>query len=323
MAILIGERSAVRVDLQPQHVFGRHPSAATSLTNSEASRTHAVVIWDGEVWLLKDTSSNGTYINGRYLARGAQQVLNVEDQIQFGSDQAEIWFVKDISPPDSLLIPITLGLPAITLGEITALPSEDDPQISIYRTLRGQWMCETASSVYELQTGDRVGTQDKQWRFVSSHAGIETEVIKNKIPKEPKNLLFKFDVSQNEEHVSLSVQMDEDIIDLEMRNHHYLVLVLARKYLADKSSGIAESESGWIDKDLLCKMLGLSGNHINIQIYRFRKQFVDAYAEADHLPQIIERRTGEIRFSPNSVEIIGGVGVESHQDFINDSLRLN
>lgn len=323
MAILIGERTGVQVDLQPQHVFGRHPSAATSLTNSEASRTHAVAIWDGEVWLLKDTSSNGTYINGRFLARGAQQVLNVEDRIQFGSDQAEVWFVKDTSPPDSLLIPVTLGLPTIKLSEITALPSEDDPQISIYRTLTGQWMCETASSVYELQTGDRVGTCDKQWRFVSSHAGVETEVIRNKVKRTPKQLVFKFDVSQNEEHVSLSVQVDGETVDLEMRNHHYLVLVLARKYLEDKTSGILESECGWIDKDLLCKMLGLNGNHINIQVYRFRKQFVDAYPMADHLPPSIERRTGEIRFSPNAVEINGGVNVDAHNQLLRDNVRLN
>lgn len=323
MAKLIGECSGVRVELQPQHVFGRHPTAATTLSNSEASRTHAVIIWDGEVWLLKDTSSNGTYINGRYLARGAQQALTPDDQIQFGSDQAEIWVVTDVSPPDSVLIPISLGLPTITLGEITALPSEDDPQISIYRTHKGKWMCETASSVYELQTGDRVGTVDKQWRFISAQACTETEVIKNKVKKEPKPLLFKFDVSQNEEHVSLSIDIDENSLDLEMRNHHYLILVLARKYLADAASGISESESGWIDKDLLCKMLGLTGNHVNIQIYRFRKQFVDAYPQADHLPQVIERRTGEIRFSPNSVEIIGGAGVDNHSEFISSNLRLN
>jgi hypothetical protein len=323
MAIIIGERTGVKVELQPQHVFGRHPTAATPLTNAQASRTHAVVIWDGEVWLIKDTSSNGTYINGQYLARGAQQVLNVNDQIQFGSDQADTWTVHDVSPPDSLLIPITLGLPTITLGEITALPSENDPQISIYRTHRGVWMCETAASVYELKTGDRVGTADKQWRFVCAQASIQTEVIRNKMPSEEKQLLFRFEVSQNEEHVSLLVNVDEQTLDLDIRNHHYLVLLLARKYLSDKSSGVADSESGWIDKDLLGKMLGLGGNHINIQIYRFRKQFVEAYPDADHLPQIIERRPGEVRFSPNPVEIIGGVSLENQHGLMGHSLRLN
>lgn len=323
MAILIGERTGVNVDIQPQHVFGRHPTAATFLSNSEASRTHAVVIWDGEAWVLKDTSSNGTYINGQYLARGAQQVLNAKDQIQFGSVLAEIWFVKDVSPPDSLLIPITLGLPTIKLAQITVLPSEDDPQISIYRSYKGQWMCETASSVYELKMGDRVGTMDKQWRFVDAQASTETEVIKNKISQPPKQLVFKFDVSQNEEHVSLSVDTGSEILDLEVRNHHYLLLLLARKYLNDHNSGISESESGWVDKDLLCKMMGQNANHINIQIYRFRKQFLDIYPYEDQMPQIIERRTGEIRFGPNVVEILGGVGVENQNEFKQSGLRLN
>ena len=75
MATIVNEKTQQVVILQPQHVFGRHPTAATSLESLEASRTHAVVIWDGESWVLQDTSSNGTFINGKALARDNKKGL--------------------------------------------------------------------------------------------------------------------------------------------------------------------------------------------------------------------------------------------------------
>ena len=221
------------------------------------------------------------------------------------------------------MLPLTIGLSTIHLNGITALPSESDPQISIYKSACGQWVCETSTGIFDLKMGDRVGTEDKQWRFVDAQACVETEIIRDNGSAKPMELTFKFDVSQNEEHVSLMLDCGDDTVDLEVRNHHYLILLLARKYQSDQAEGLSKSESGWIDKDLLCKMVGQSGNHVNIQIYRFRKQFIDAYPYANQTPQVIERRTGEIRFSPNPVEIMGGVNLDTHREFTGEGVSLN
>lgn len=309
MAIMINEKSGTEVMLQPQHVVGRHPTAATLLTNPEASRTHAVAMWDGEHWLLQDVSSNGTFINGQAVIKGRKAVLHIGDYIQFGSLLAESWFVKDLSPPVCLLQPITPGLKTIVLEGIVGLPSEESPDVSIYRSEKGQWICESDFGEVELSMGDVVGSQDgkAQWRFIDAKASTMTNIVGvNQIGYEGP-VRFVFDVSQNEEHVSLKVCLGQTSLDLGERNHHYLLLVLARKFQEDKEAGLMSQECGWLDKGLLCRMLGQSESHLNIQVYRFRKQFIDVFPVPDKVPKIIERRSGELRFVSDEVKINGGI----------------
>lgn len=313
MATLINETSGIEVILQPQHVIGRHPTAATCLTNMEASRTHAVVIWDGEHWLLQDTSSNGTFINGQPLFKGRKAVLHIGDNIQFGSMMAESWFVKDLSSPVCLLQPITPGLSTILLEGIIGLPSEDCPDVSIYKSEQGQWICESDFGEIELAMGDVVGSRDgqSQWRFIDAKASILTDIIGVDNSNYEGPVSFIFDVSQNEEHVSLKICVGQSMVDLGERNHHYLLLLLARKFQEDKDAGLSSQECGWLDKGLLCRMLGQSESHLNIQVYRFRKQFIDSYPDPDRVPKVIERRSGELRFVSDDVKINGGIAINT------------
>lgn len=323
MAILINGSTGDKIIIQPQHIFGRHPTTETELTQPEASRTHAVAIWDGECWMLQDISTNGTFINGKKLVRGEKTRINLEDEIQFGGLDVISWYVKDLTPPASMLLPLTKGLPIIYLNGINVLPSEDNPEVAIYQNARGLWMCENDTGPYELKMGDKVGSYDKQWKFVDGETSIETSFMADSIALAPKKIAFNFDVSQNEEHVSIKLMLDDREVDLGLRNHHYLVLMLARKFQEDLAYGMSLSECGWLDKDLLCKMLGQNENHINIQIYRFRKQFLDAYPLPEQMPQVIERRTGEIRFYSTDIQIIGGMKLREKDEYANKNVFLN
>lgn len=323
MATIICESTGIGAILQPQHIFGRHPTASTRLKNSDASRTHAVVIWDGDCWIFQDTSSNGSFINGQYYSKGSKVKLMEGDQIQFGSLHSGDWYVKDVSAPRSLLLPITPGLPTIHLEALTVLPSEDNPEVSIYQSHEGNWVCESNSGEYELKMGDKVGNDDFQWRFVDAKACTTTNILIAELRQQPQNMWLLFNVSQNEEHVALSFSQGESEVDLGVRNHHYLLLILARHYLADKEAGLDLRECGWLDKGQLCKMLGQNENHINIQIYRFRKQFLKAYSATDKMPQMIERRTGEIRFCFSQVKIQGGMKVSNSVSYSANNHILN
>ncbi len=65
MAIITNKKTAEEVTLLPEHIFGRHANLSqTVLPQGDASRMHALILWDGEHWLLQDTSTNGTYLNG-------------------------------------------------------------------------------------------------------------------------------------------------------------------------------------------------------------------------------------------------------------------
>lgn len=323
MAILINERTGISTILQPQHIFGRHPTAATKLNNPEASRTHAVVIWDGECWVFQDTSSNGSFINGQYQTKGIKVPLEKGDRLQFGSLHSDEWFVKDISSPQSLLLPITPGLPTIHLKNLIVLPSEENPEVSIYQSSNGVWVCESSSGEHELKMGDNVGSSGKLWKFIDAKACTKTDIMLPNEIYQPANLTFLFNVSQNEENVSLSFIQQDSVVDLGVRSHHYLLLLLARKYLADEKAGVAKNECGWLDKDRLYKMIGQNENHINIQIYRFRKQFIKAYSASTKMPQVIERRTGEIRLCISEIQIQGGFQLSTHAQYEGGVTRLN
>lgn len=296
------------VVLQVQHTVGRQEETCLTIIKSpEMSRLHAVIFWDGECWMLKDTSTNGTFINGEKQKTGTNQRLNKGDKIHFGSLQTSFWELKEISAPQSMLLPITPGLATITLDKIVALPSPEIPEAILYVNDEGQWMCESQSGTAVLQSGDLVGTTLEKWRFIDSKPSIRTKTIDVNTFTPPNNIKFVFHVSQNEEHVSLTLIVDGEQISLDERSHHYLLLSLARKRLEDKLLNVSEPEQGWIDKDLFSKMLGLQENHINIQIYRFRKQIISILPNAMVLHKAIERRAGELRFAYDNIDIIGGV----------------
>lgn len=307
MALCVNLQTGEQINLLVQHIFGRHPdSVNTVLTNLDASRMHATILWDGEFWVLQDSSSNGTFVNGVRISRGSKQKLALNDTINFGSLNAPGWQLPDIESPQSMLVPETPGLATIMLEKMAVLPNEASPEITLYLNSAGQWQCESQAGSSTLKNGDRVGTSESIWRFTEAKVCAETRLVAEpKIDYTAETAVF-FDVSQNEEHVALRLKLGLQDIDLKQRNHHYLLLLLARQRLADKQKGVTAREQGWLDKSVLCKMLKQGENHINIQIYRFRKQLLGALPDSQSSPQIIERRSGEIRFACDAIQIQGG-----------------
>lgn len=307
MCTLLNTLTHKSIVLASEHVFGRQIGACAQILHSpEASRIHASIFWNGDSWFLHDSSKNGTYINSLHVVRGKKMRLDIGDRIRFGSENSETWAVLDISAPKPMLIPITPGLAAVQLDDIELLPDDKAPEIILYASIAGEWTCESAAGVATLNTGDRVGINAGQWRFVDAKPSVDTQSMDEDALVNVSHIETHFNVSQNEEHVSLKLKIGSNEVDLGQRNHHYLMLLLARKRLSDRDAGIAASEQGWMDKELLVKAIGLSENHINILIYRFRKQMLGALPSTLRLPQAIERRTGEIRFAYDFIEIGGG-----------------
>lgn len=313
MAKITNTHTNEQVTLLSQHIFGRHPNSSnTVLVSPNTSRMHATILWDGELWLLQDSSSNGTFVNGKAVLKDAKYQLNQGDNVNFASLSGDTWHIDDISEPNSLLIPITPGLPIVELQELAVLPSEESPENTLYITASGDWICESDAGTSVLKNGDLVGNNEHTWRFLEAASSVKTLQVEIESADMPEHIKVLFDVSQNEEHVALTLTSGMQEYDLGERSHHYLLLLLARKRLQDQADDISVSEQGWVDKQVLSKMLGQNENHINIQIYRLRKQLLNSLPKSLCLPQIIERRTREIRFSYNDVEIIGGAQLIKH-----------
>lgn len=94
------------------------------------------------------------------------------------------------------------------------------------------------------------------------------------------------------------------------RAHHYMLLTLARQRLKDAESGQDQETQGWIELDQLSDMLDLEASHLNIQIFRARKQINGALPKQLSLPPVIERRVGGVRFGYPDFQIIRGSDTE-------------
>jgi pSer/pThr/pTyr-binding forkhead associated (FHA) protein len=308
MASLQNTITNKKILMLAQHSFGRdHNSCTTLLTQLDASRIHATIFWNGDFWYLQDTSKNGTFINNTLISKGSPQRLKKGELINFGNNESDPWKILNVEAPQTMLAPLTTNSPYIPLEDIVALPNEKKPEIMLYPSDSGQWICESEEGIYTLEHNDKVKTQKEAWRFIDVGISKETQSIDKKCLIETNQIEAYFDVSQNEELVSLRLIVAHIEVDLGLRNHHYLLLLLARKRIIDREKNVIESEQGWIDKDLLIRDLGLSENHINIQIYRIRKQIMASLPNSFLVPQVIERRTREIRFTYKAINIRGGI----------------
>lgn len=307
MASLINLRSQQKISLRTHHIFGRQPDTSTTqILSPDVSRTHATIAWEGTRWRIKDTSTNGTFLNGQRLPAGVYKDLTVDDSIQFGSSEGDSWQVASLDEPLCMLMPMHPHLERIELNKLCALPSENEPLCVIYPSGE-KWIYEADGHSHVLTTGDVVGTAEHQWRYIDARPTLATRnCAPTPICHQAVDVQFHFCVSQNEEHVSLKVRFNQREIDLGERSHHYLLLLLARKRLADKTAGIIESEQGWLTKEELSRMLGLQENHINIQVFRFRKKITEALPDVPALHQTVARRTGALRIEYGNIVIEGG-----------------
>ena len=301
MAQIYNKQTQQTIILHANHTFGRDISTNISLLdNPEASRNHAIIAWDGETWRIKDTSSNGTLLDQVRINSGTYEQLQLGTKIQFGSTDYDTWQVSDLSSPVTGLIPLSKELDFIPLHDVFILPIEQT-DIMLYLSEDATWLCEENGQITTLHAGDKVGYGEQIWQFVDGHPSTATAITSVTPP--PSDIKFNFSASQNEEHISLSLVVDNKEFDLGERNHHYLLLLLARQRLEDIDKGLQTSEQGWLDKDLLINMTGIIEQHINIQIYRFRKQVATVMPHSTTLHQVIERRPGELRFALSLIHI--------------------
>jgi hypothetical protein len=305
MAVLVDSQTKEQIWLHKQHVFGRHPGLVTTLlSNLEASRSHATISWNGAYWLLQDNSSNGTYINALHIVKGGKHRLVQGDKINFASLNSTTWSVLNTDAPHSMIVPQAINIPNIELNGIMMLPNEQSPQFMLYQSDLGYWMYESAAGISQLKNGDLLYTDQCNWLFIDATNQDETKIITQN-DDEPLNIVVDFNVSQNEEHVALKFLINGTSFDLGNRTHHYLLLLLARQRVADNAAGYSESEKGWIEKSQLSKNLGMEETHINTQIYRLKKQVLQALPLSTKQLQPIERRRGELRFAYDEVCING------------------
>jgi hypothetical protein len=305
MATLINNQTQQSCLLQSHHSFGRlQCSVDTLISDAYISKVHAFIEWNEKHWLLWDVSSNGTWVNGNKLAREQVAQLNAGDVITFASKAGNAFTVNDINPPCDCLIPVEHNSAAIELEYFHVLPCEkSQPVVLSYNNQTYSWWQEILAdnlsdegTYSELQDRETVEVDGLTWQLQINRSIADTQILRPTITSLDE-LTFNFQTSLDEESTHVIMQSGDQAIDLLVRSHHYLTLTLARKRYQDIQAGYDDSEQGWLYAEALAKDLGLDASHLNIQIYRIRKQFVDALNNCCESTDIIERSSGKLRLA--------------------------
>jgi len=276
--------------LRARVLIGRAPHCDLVLTSRKVSGEHAVLVWEGGIWSLRDLSSrNGTWTDRERVPTGGRVVLRAGDRVHFGTSE-ETWELSSGGPelfatrPDG-------GHPVIGDAGLLALPDPDSAIVTVYQDDRGRW----------------VADRDGQLDVVTDRATIDvageafTLALPRTLPPTEDGELslfeatFAFGVSGDEEYVELDLIQGARKRSLKPRAHLYVLLTLAR-LRSEQEALDDDGESGWVHQEDLARMLGCNDGYVNLAIYKARRQL--AKAGLVGAPGIVERRVGtrQLRF---------------------------
>lgn len=310
MGRLYDEASGEHIVLRAEHVFGRNRSRSdTYLPHPDVSMMHAVVRWREGRWSIADHGRNGTFLNGQALPRGQWTPLRAGQSLRFGTDARSTLRVEDVSAPVASLLPEEQGPAPIELAPNNLLPNQEAPEVCIYRSDAGLWVLESDGENRTLADGDVVRVAGRAYRLLVNENVDET--TGPTLHRSARALRLSFRVSDDEEHASLSVLGWTSPVDLGERIHHYCLLTLARRRVADASGGVALAEQGWIRNAELSRLLQIDPLHLNLQIFRARHQLMSALPAVSELANIVERRRGALRLGEFAFDILKGTHPEA------------
>jgi hypothetical protein len=299
--------------LAAHHTFGRlAASVDTCIDKPYVSKLHAAIEWNGYHWRVKHLGLNGTWVNGVAIPQGESRELALNDLINIAEQKDPGFLIRDLSPPADMLWPLNIAedqAKPIELVRYHLLPDNQTPEIAIYfDDADQQWYLEAINSEHQRQQllqGDMVEFNNSQWQFIHALVYGPTEA-RAQLTLPLDDFHFVFNMSLDEETTQLELKHPSQQIDLAVRTHHYLLLQLARHRAEDALQGLDSKSQGWVYAEQLAAELGLDSTHMNIQIFRARKQLADLLPGARDQQFLLERRGGKIRFGCDKFTIYKG-----------------
>lgn len=292
--------------VEAEHVFGRAPTSSSRLNAGYASVQHASLRWTGKRWVVRDLGSrNGTFVDGERLGVGEERAVITGTRLSFGKPAEGAWEMLDDTPPAVMVVPVEGGTPLYIVGDLLAIPSSDDPQVTIYRGTESPWMIERADHATTTITNMQTFSTDLgAWRFCCPEPLYETALATGQHDLDVRHLQLSFSVSRDEEHVALRVACGGRSFDFGSRGHNYLLLTLARCRLSDAASGLPETSCGWMYQEDLCAGLNVAPTALNLDVYRVRQQL--SGMGVPDAANIIERRprTRQLRIGSAYLSVV-------------------
>jgi hypothetical protein len=285
-------------------LVGRSRDCDLVVRARDVSSRHAMLEHDGADWVLRDLGSrNGTWLDGERFGVGSARVVPTGARVGFGRE-AEPWVLQDAAPPEPVACCMGDDRQRLAEGGYLVLPGADAPEHCIYRSSDGRFVSEHQGSTRAIEDREIVSLHDgSAWRVHLPGADAATWQ-EDPTALSLARLRLRLAYSRDEEHVEVVASCGEQRLDLKARAHHYALLVLARRRLADAAAGMPEAEQGWIRQDELGTMLRMTDNHLYITIHRARTQLGElGVADAAGL---VERRPGTrmLRLGVGRLEVV-------------------
>ena len=290
------------------HTFGRRAeSVDTFIEHSSVSKLHTFIEWKNSQWYINDVSKNGVWLNEKKITPYTPTTLSNGDVVEIAGLAESAFKVCDLVEPRNMIYRADRHNIVIHLENNTLIPSEAAPEFALYKCPdRMQWFSEDIvqnndaslddHSQYEhgpLKHGDSIRYGANEWiLFLVSETDATTEFWAQQ--RSLDDVEFRCDLSQDEESTELTLIDGKNEIELGQRSHHYLLAHLLR-FKHTQQANTNDQTAGWMDCKLLTKELGIDEAHMNIQIFRARKQVADALPMLHGHSSLIERRRGSVR----------------------------
>lgn len=293
------QEDAKDVVLHPEHTLGRSKSCLLHVAHPGVSALHAVIFWADDCWFIKDLGSrNGTFLNGRRLAAGVREPLAQGASVELGAAGPRFELI-DESPPQPLLVAADDPSFHRWVTDSIAIPDEEHPEGLLFLTRTGEWCLESEAGVQRIEDHGLFTLGGRMFRLIASRGVPATATAEEPLTLADASLTFR--VSSDEEHVELTVDARGRSTSLGHRAHHYLLLTLARERAKSEALGLSPGAQGWVERYELERMLRQTQQHINLAVWRARRQFSDA-GFADGV-NVVERRGSELRLGTARVSI--------------------
>jgi hypothetical protein len=275
--------------LSARYLVGRSGLCSLVVSSEFVSAEHAIVRWSGEAWTIQDLgSTNGTYLDGRRVAPGERARMLRSCTVGFGGSGSALSFtlIDDLPPGASAETPE--GQRYFATCGILALPSGDSPRITIYQSHDQRWVLESEHELRPAVDQEVVRAGGALFRLSIPMLLADTWRLESE-ELSVADIALRFLVSRDEDHVEIELAGRGKTVRLPPRAHDYLLLTLARMRLADQQNpDLSDGEAGWVHPEDLMRMLRTNENHLNVAVYRARRQFAET--KVARAATIIERR---------------------------------
>ena len=301
MGTLYCKTTNQQIPLRMRCLFGRDTTCDVRVDDPKVSLEHASLRWKEGAWELRDLGSlNGTLVGSRRLKSGERAQLETGATFSL-STSGEVFELRDASGPFAAALHRPTGSVHVATGGILVLPSEEQPRVTLFATSDGEWHVEIEKEVRPATNGEIVEVGGSAYVLEVPVMAVGT-IRSGETAPMLESIRLKFDVAPDEESVEITMFTGNKTTTLPARRYHYLLVTLARAWLAD--AGTPASVRGFRDRDELCDKLGMDVMKLNVEIYRLRKQFAELGIQG--AAGLVERRPGtyEIRIGVTDVEVV-------------------